>query len=399
MKCKTRTEFHNRFRKAYILSKNNGWYDEVTKHMEKHVHPQKYTLEEAKEIAKKYKTLHEFIANESSLYGWCVRQKKLEDVTCELEKNGNFNKRCIYGYFFPGNVCYIGLTYNINERHKQHVSGKRFSSVLEYSNRENAEIPYPIQLTDYLDIKESKIKEREFIKKYKDLGYTLLNRVDGGSTGGNLEKYTIDDCINEAKDCLTRKEFELKNKYLYMKVKKHKWDDVVFAHMDEDVSKKIRSEKIKLAKTGSKMNIKNIDDYRRKHSHFCVEKYSLTGEKIGEYKSAYEAAREVSGSPTAIYSCCNGKTKTAFGYVWKYKYEKKEWKYVKKKENKGSSKSIDKYSMNDEYLETYKSIKDAAEKIGHKSCTVLIRQCCDGDRKSTCGFKWRYHEANKRQDV
>ena len=59
-----------------------------------------------------------------------------------------------------------------------------------------------------------------------------------------------------------------------MKVKKHKWDDLVFSHMDKDVAKKIKGEKIRKAKIGKPLNIKDWKTFSERHSHFAVEKYS-----------------------------------------------------------------------------------------------------------------------------
>ena len=39
---------------------------------------------------------------------------------------------------------------------------------------------------------------------------------------------------------------------------------------------------------------------------------------VGSYESIAKAARQVSGSPINICKCCQGKAKTAYGYVWEY---------------------------------------------------------------------------------
>ena len=396
LKCQNKKEFHDRFRKAYKMAKENGWYDDVTSHMEKYVHPRKYVLEEVKEIAKKYNTKHEFIVNEPIIYGWCVRHGFLGDVTNEMECCGTFNKRCIYVYIFQNKVCYVGLTYNIHERHKQHISGNLHSAVYSYAKENGLEIPEPKQLTDYLDISEAKKLENEYIKKYESDGYFLLNRVSGGAIGGSTEKYTLEYCINEAKDCITRKEFENKNRYLYMKVKKHGWDDLVFSHMDKDEAKRIKGEKIRKTKTGKRINIVDKDKYNEQHSHFPVVKYSLTGEKLDEYVSAYDASRK---NPcckvNSIYHCCKGKQKTACGFVWKYKNSEHKWNYNKVNPNKGSSKKVDKFSLDGKFLKTYNNIKEAAIDIGHEPSRGLISKCCKGKIESVCGFKWSYNKNNE----
>lgn len=50
-----------------------------------------------------------------------------------------------------------------------------------------------------------------------------------------------------------------------------------------------------------------------------VLKYSLDGKLLAEYYSAMEAGRANGCRQSGISECCNGKQKTAYGYIWKYK--------------------------------------------------------------------------------
>lgn len=50
-----------------------------------------------------------------------------------------------------------------------------------------------------------------------------------------------------------------------------------------------------------------------------VLQFSLDGEFIAEYFSAMEAARQNQCRQGGISECCNGKQKTAYGYIWRYK--------------------------------------------------------------------------------
>ena len=47
-----------------------------------------------------------------------------------------------------------------------------------------------------------------------------------------------------------------------------------------------------------------------------IDRY--TKKVIGTYDSLVQAAVSVSGAVTAIYSACNGRAKTAYGYMWRY---------------------------------------------------------------------------------
>ena len=59
--------------------------------------------------------------------------------------------------------------------------------------------------------------------------------------------------------------------------------------------------------------------------------------------------------------------------------------------NKGS-KSVDKLTLNGDYVCSYKSMseayRDTDAKVGH------ISECCNGNRKQVKGFKWRYSDVS-----
>lgn len=51
----------------------------------------------------------------------------------------------------------------------------------------------------------------------------------------------------------------------------------------------------------------------------AIEQYSLDGELIKVYKSIRQAALGTGTGRTAISNCCEGKTKSANNYIWRYK--------------------------------------------------------------------------------
>ena len=54
-----------------------------------------------------------------------------------------------------------------------------------------------------------------------------------------------------------------------------------------------------------------------------VTQYKKDGTFVKTYASTAEAARTLNSSPSHIAECCNGKRKTAYGYIWKYNETKK----------------------------------------------------------------------------
>jgi len=52
-----------------------------------------------------------------------------------------------------------------------------------------------------------------------------------------------------------------------------------------------------------------------------VQQYSLDGNFIQSFQSTQEIQRELGFANCHICECCNGKRKTAYGFIWKYKNE------------------------------------------------------------------------------
>ena len=53
-----------------------------------------------------------------------------------------------------------------------------------------------------------------------------------------------------------------------------------------------------------------------------VLQYTKSGELVREWKSATDVERNLGYFGTNISSCCNGKIKSAYGFIWKYKDRK-----------------------------------------------------------------------------
>ena len=49
-----------------------------------------------------------------------------------------------------------------------------------------------------------------------------------------------------------------------------------------------------------------------------ILQFTKSGELIKDWQSAYEASHQLGIAQSSICNCCNGKLKTAGGYVWKY---------------------------------------------------------------------------------
>jgi len=211
LKYKTKNEFCKNSGSAYGASLKNKWIDEICSHMIKIKHEKEYwTKEQCKNEALKYNSRTEYNLKCVSSYSKAWQNGWLDEICQHMELKGNKYKRCIYVYEFTNdNVAYIGLTYNFEQRHQQHLKkGPVYSHI-----KNNNSLYKHIKLTDYLDVKISRIKEKFYINKYKDDGWKLLNNSIGGAIGGGIRKWTKNKCVIDAKKYNTKKEYRLSKSY------------------------------------------------------------------------------------------------------------------------------------------------------------------------------------------
>ena len=117
------------------------------------------------------------------------------------------------------------------------------------------------------------------------------------------------------------------NKEFYKDINKFGWDNIKHEIVAETyygwIARKIEKFLITdFKKNGKAYNVVNEDKppyiSKRIIPLKKVGKYSKDGKLIKIYDSVSIAWRDGNTCTTNIRACCNGKTKTAGGYVWKY---------------------------------------------------------------------------------
>lgn len=120
-----------------------------------------------------------------------------------------------------------------------------------------------------------------------------------------------------------------------------------------------------------------------------VYQFDLQGNLIKCWKSITEAGSQFKNSNaarTAIGQVCNGTRVQALGYYWSFKC-----KFEPKKNNHLAS--VAKYNDEGIFLESYSSIKEAADANGIKTPANIIA-AIKGTQKRCGGFRWRYFYGN-----
>lgn len=126
-----------------------------------------------------------------------------------------------------------------------------------------------------------------------------------------------------------------------------------------------------------------------------VSQYDLNMNLIKVWNSGYEIYKELGYKNSQISSCCNGKKRTAYGFIWRFTDEYTEEQYIEDSKNNFSDlrsyskRKVNKYSLSNKFIQTYDSLTEAAQQNNLKSVSS-ITYCCNGKYASSGGFKWKY---------
>lgn len=140
----------------------------------------------------------------------------------------------------------------------------------------------------------------------------------------------------------------------------------------------------KLNETNARKNkppvLNNIPSNKR-----AVLQYTKDGEFVARYESATECSKHNDCSTALIIANCNGRTKTAKGYVYKYETELDP---IRKKH--ANSKDVYQFTPDGIFLRLFHSVGEAARFMNGKSSTIA--SACNGRQFTAYGYRWSYEE-------
>ncbi len=120
-----------------------------------------------------------------------------------------------------------------------------------------------------------------------------------------------------------------------------------------------------------------------------VIQLTLQGEFIKEFDSYASAAKEIGCNPSSIISCCNGDSKSVYGYMWikKDEYDKNDIAPYKNNQYRSVVQLNSDWSFVNKYINTRKA---AREINGHHQ--NIGRSCKSKGIYISKGFRWMYEE-------
>ena len=230
-KYDTLKDFRENEPHAVRIAYNYGYYDEITKNMEK---PRRWTTDEVLDLAKKYTNLRDFKQNEPQAYFIMYSRGLQDDVNKNMEKLGSRYERKVYVFEFPDNSAYVGLTYDVNGRLKTHNKDMK-SAVYRHVTKTGLKPEFKILTTNYLPYEQASELEKDYIEKYKKNGWITLNRKAGGGLGSSFKKqWTPEKIASIASQYKTRSEFRKNNRRAYDMAKFLRIFDEVTKHMPHE---------------------------------------------------------------------------------------------------------------------------------------------------------------------
>ena len=131
-----------------------------------------------------------------------------------------------------------------------------------------------------------------------------------------------------------------------------------------------------------------------------INQYNLNGTFIKTWESAKEIEKDYGYNHSKIASCCRGRQKTAYGYIWRYNLgdtsdlnlSEKYHESKKGKHNNHHKKKIVQLDFNSNLIEIWESELIAAKELFDSTDTSSINKCCAGKIKSAHGYKWMNYD-------
>lgn len=118
-----------------------------------------------------------------------------------------------------------------------------------------------------------------------------------------------------------------------------------------------------------------------KYNNKKVNQYDKFHNYITTHNSIAAATRTIPGAKQQnISACCNGKRKSAYGYIWEFAEELSELGI-----------STDMYDKDLNYIRTFDSLISVCKELGYEAQSSIVK-CCKGKRALCHNYTFRYHD-------
>lgn len=274
--------------------------------------------------------------------------------------------------------CYIGQSINIEKRWKKHLAPSSYAN--PFSDKYNYPLyrafrKYKIENFEFsiLELCDSKLldeKEIYYIKLYDSYNSGYNQTLGGAGYKKELPPiYQYDIFGNFIKE---------------------------FTNIHEAANKiNINTTSIynslngrhKLA-NGFQWSYVKTDKIEHGFSSVPVIAFTFLGERVKMYYTINEAIRETKDDYNSIKKSCDTKHHSGTHFQWRYWFENPDLDKIEPYKWE-STKAVDQYDLEGNYIQTFSSITDAGRELSLSSSNLTT--CCQKRQKSYGGFQWCYH--------
>lgn len=245
----------------------------------------------------------------------------------------------IYKWTSPNGKSYIGQSINLERRKQDFINNELYTTNNECSLTviDKARKKYPdfeqwyYEILEYCEPNELNDREQFYINLY-DTFKNGYNQTSGGGQNFEISDETrkkISDSHKGEKHPMYGKTHsnETKEKIRQANIGKTPW--IKGKTLSDEHKEKIRQahigitfsdehkEKIGNAHKGKTRSDETKEKIRKANAK-QVDQYSLDGTFIKTFPSMIEIERQLGFSVSNICNCCNGKLKSAYGFIWRY---------------------------------------------------------------------------------
>lgn len=182
--------------------------------------------------ALKYNKLFDFKMKSNGAYSSSLRNGWHNELTSHMIKVGNRYNKCVYAYEFQDKSVYVGITYNIEKRIRDRNKCSTDSVTIHI--KKTQQIPNLIQLTEYILVDIAVQLESDYVNKYRNEGWNILNKAKTGSVG-SVKKWTKEKCSKVAQMFDNRTAFMKTHSGAYQSASINGWLDEICFHMIQKV--------------------------------------------------------------------------------------------------------------------------------------------------------------------
>ena len=242
---------------------------------------------------------------------------------------------CVYMHECPNGKKYVGVTSkNPNERWKSghgYRNNKHFYSAIQKYGWDN--ITHTV-LHSNVSKDEAYQLEQKYIREYNSIEYGYNHSIGGDKSSLGF-------------------------------------------HHTEEARRKIAQAGI--GRKRSEKSIQIVSEVKSK----SIKCFDLDGNYIKTYKSLREAEKELDIDNSNISAVCTGKYNQIKGYIFRYADDNTAVTKVRCR-----TKPVNMYSLSNEYIRSFKSIKEASRVMGITD--THITDACRGKYSHSGGYIWRY---------